>query len=291
MRSHDWLRALRCLRVAMRCNPNADWWRKALVLAPCFRVAAAAAAAAAAATAGQQGRQGAAPAAAGAKLGPAAAAAAAAAAGSAQLSGINPTQQQPQEPPNAPASSQSLAPSSAPGGAPGAGGAGAGAGGGGKAGGSGLTPLPFLSSSQAYAVPQFSSAMLCEALVDYVMELMEAHAHSKAPGPAPAPQQGAADAAAAAASGAADAPATSPLGSELLAWTPCQIPLPPGRPCECTMSMPLASSLCQLHFVCHEGRCQFLVPGPLISVPCQCPISSEPLSICLLTGEPVVSGP
>lgn len=33
----DWERALRCLRHAFRTTPSPDWWRRVLVLCPCFR--------------------------------------------------------------------------------------------------------------------------------------------------------------------------------------------------------------------------------------------------------------
>ncbi|KAL1327824.1 hypothetical protein HN51_037817 [Arachis hypogaea] len=35
--SLDWERALRCLRHAFRTTPSPDWWRRVLVLCPCFR--------------------------------------------------------------------------------------------------------------------------------------------------------------------------------------------------------------------------------------------------------------
>ncbi|KAF9587043.1 hypothetical protein IFM89_039729 [Coptis chinensis] len=35
--SLDWERALRCLRHALRSNPSPDWWRRVLIVAPCYR--------------------------------------------------------------------------------------------------------------------------------------------------------------------------------------------------------------------------------------------------------------
>lgn len=34
--SLDWERALRCLRHALRSNPSAEWWRRVLIVAPCY---------------------------------------------------------------------------------------------------------------------------------------------------------------------------------------------------------------------------------------------------------------
>jgi len=33
----DWERAVRCIRHALRTTPSPDWWRRVLVLAPCYR--------------------------------------------------------------------------------------------------------------------------------------------------------------------------------------------------------------------------------------------------------------
>lgn len=33
----DWERALRCLRHALRTTPSPDWWRRVLLVAPCYR--------------------------------------------------------------------------------------------------------------------------------------------------------------------------------------------------------------------------------------------------------------
>nr|KYP63345.1 hypothetical protein KK1_017914 [Cajanus cajan] len=35
--SLDWERAVRCIRHALRTTPSPDWWRRVLVLAPCYR--------------------------------------------------------------------------------------------------------------------------------------------------------------------------------------------------------------------------------------------------------------
>ncbi|KAK6931621.1 hypothetical protein RJ641_003414, partial [Dillenia turbinata] len=35
--SLDWERALRCLRHALRTTPSPDWWRRVLLIAPCYR--------------------------------------------------------------------------------------------------------------------------------------------------------------------------------------------------------------------------------------------------------------
>lgn len=35
--SLDWERALRCLRHALRTSPSPDWWRRVLLVAPCYR--------------------------------------------------------------------------------------------------------------------------------------------------------------------------------------------------------------------------------------------------------------
>ncbi|XP_027913836.1 mediator of RNA polymerase II transcription subunit 23-like isoform X2 [Vigna unguiculata] len=36
--SLDWERAVRCIRHALRTTPSPDWWRRVLVLAPCYRL-------------------------------------------------------------------------------------------------------------------------------------------------------------------------------------------------------------------------------------------------------------
>ena len=33
----DWERALRCIRHAIRSTPSPDWWKRVLVVAPCYR--------------------------------------------------------------------------------------------------------------------------------------------------------------------------------------------------------------------------------------------------------------
>lgn len=36
----DWERALRCIRHALRNTPSLDWWKRVLLLAPCYRLPA-----------------------------------------------------------------------------------------------------------------------------------------------------------------------------------------------------------------------------------------------------------
>ena len=36
----DWERALRCIRHAFRTTPSPDWWKRVLLVAPCFRSSA-----------------------------------------------------------------------------------------------------------------------------------------------------------------------------------------------------------------------------------------------------------
>ncbi|KAJ3694833.1 hypothetical protein LUZ60_000210 [Juncus effusus] len=38
--SPDWERAMRCLRHALRATPSPDWWRRVLLVAPCYRLQA-----------------------------------------------------------------------------------------------------------------------------------------------------------------------------------------------------------------------------------------------------------
>lgn len=33
----DWDRALRCIRHALRTTPSPDWWKRVLLVAPCYR--------------------------------------------------------------------------------------------------------------------------------------------------------------------------------------------------------------------------------------------------------------
>jgi len=35
--SLDWERAVRCIRHAIRTTPSPDWWKRVLVVAPCYR--------------------------------------------------------------------------------------------------------------------------------------------------------------------------------------------------------------------------------------------------------------
>lgn len=35
----DWERALRCIRHALRTTPSPDWWKRVLLVAPCYRPA------------------------------------------------------------------------------------------------------------------------------------------------------------------------------------------------------------------------------------------------------------
>ena len=35
--SLDWERALRCIRHALRTTPSPDWWKRVLLVAPCYR--------------------------------------------------------------------------------------------------------------------------------------------------------------------------------------------------------------------------------------------------------------
>lgn len=37
--SLDWERAVRCIRHAIRTTPSPDWWKRVLVVAPCYRPA------------------------------------------------------------------------------------------------------------------------------------------------------------------------------------------------------------------------------------------------------------
>lgn len=34
----DWERAMRCIRHAIRNTPSPDWWKRVLVVAPCYRL-------------------------------------------------------------------------------------------------------------------------------------------------------------------------------------------------------------------------------------------------------------
>lgn len=36
--SLDWERALRCIRHALRNTPSPDWWKRVLIVAPCYRL-------------------------------------------------------------------------------------------------------------------------------------------------------------------------------------------------------------------------------------------------------------
>lgn len=35
--SLDWERALRCIRHALRTTPSPEWWKRVLLVAPCYR--------------------------------------------------------------------------------------------------------------------------------------------------------------------------------------------------------------------------------------------------------------
>lgn len=35
--SLDWERAMRCIRHAIRATPSPDWWKRVLLVAPCYR--------------------------------------------------------------------------------------------------------------------------------------------------------------------------------------------------------------------------------------------------------------